>query len=51
MAIHMSLQMAPLHIGPLMEKYLWHEKASVILTSATLTANEEFDYLRNRLMR
>ena len=32
-----------------MEQYLWHEKASVILTSATLTANDEFDYLRNRL--
>ena len=32
-----------------MEKYLWHEKSSVILTSATLTANGEFDYLRNAL--
>jgi ATP-dependent DNA helicase DinG len=45
----LSLQVAPLHIGPLMEQYLWHEKASVILTSATLTANGEFDYLRSRL--
>ena len=44
-----SLHIAPLNIGPLMEKYLWHEKESVILTSATLTANGEFDYLRNRL--
>jgi len=44
-----SLHSAPLHIGPLMERYLWHEKASVILTSATLTAAGEFDYLRNRL--
>ena len=32
-----------------MEQYIWHEKTSVILTSATLTANEGFDYLRNRL--
>jgi len=32
-----------------MERYLWHEKASVILTSATLTAAGEFDYLRERL--
>jgi DNA polymerase-3 subunit epsilon/ATP-dependent DNA helicase DinG len=32
-----------------MEKYLWHEKASIILTSATLTTHGEFDYLRNRL--
>ena len=45
----MVLQIAPLHIGNLMEKYLWHEKASIILTSATLTTHGEFDYLRNRL--
>jgi ATP-dependent DNA helicase DinG len=45
----MSLNAAPLHIGPLMEKYLWNEKSSVILTSATLTAAGEFDYLRGRL--
>jgi len=45
----MVLQIAPLHIGNLMEKYLWHEKSSIILTSATLTANGEFNYLRNRL--
>ena len=32
-----------------MKKFLWNEKASVILTSATLTTNEGFDYLRNRL--
>jgi DNA polymerase-3 subunit epsilon/ATP-dependent DNA helicase DinG len=45
----LSLHAAPLHIGPLMERYLWHEKASVILTSATLTAADQFDYLRGRL--
>lgn len=45
----LTLQIAPLHIGGLMEKYLWHEKASVILTSATLTTHGEFDYLRKRL--
>jgi ATP-dependent DNA helicase DinG len=32
-----------------MQQYLWHEKESVILTSATLTTAGEFDYLRNRL--
>ena len=32
-----------------MEKFLWHEKTSVILTSATLTTAGEFDYLRGRL--
>ena len=45
----LSLNVAPLHIGSLMEKYLWHEKASVVLTSATLTAAGEFEYLRGRL--
>jgi ATP-dependent DNA helicase DinG len=48
-SFHPSLHAAPLHIGGLMERYLWHEKASVILTSATLTAAGEFDYLRGRL--
>jgi ATP-dependent DNA helicase DinG len=45
----MSLNAAPLHIGPLMQKYLWHDKSSVILTSATLTAAGEFNYLKGRL--
>ena len=45
----LALQVAPLHVGPLMERYLWHEKSSIILTSATLTTNNEFEYIRNRL--
>ena len=45
----LALHAAPLHIGPLMDHYLWREKASVILTSATLTTGGEFDYLRGRL--
>jgi ATP-dependent DNA helicase DinG len=45
----LSLQAAPLRVGPLIEKYLWHEKNSVILTSATLTAGGDFNYLRNTL--
>ncbi|MEN6409324.1 MAG: helicase C-terminal domain-containing protein [Anaerolineaceae bacterium] len=45
----LSLQVAPLMVGPMMEKYLWHQKSSMILTSATLTTNGEFDYLRSRL--
>lgn len=45
----LSLNVAPLHIGSLMERFLWHEKKSVILTSATLTAAGKFDYLRERL--
>ncbi len=44
-----SLNAAPIRVGPLVEKYLWHEKRSVILTSATLTTHGEFNYLRNTL--
>jgi DNA polymerase-3 subunit epsilon/ATP-dependent DNA helicase DinG len=36
-------------VGPLVEKHLWHEKASVVLTSATMTAHGEFQYVRNTL--
>jgi predicted DnaQ family exonuclease/DinG family helicase len=45
----LALNAAPLSVGPLVEKYLWHEKRCVILTSATLTAHGEFQYLRNTL--
>ena len=45
----LSLNFAPLHIGPIMESALWHTKECVIVTSATLTANNNFDYLRARL--
>jgi len=45
----LTLQIAPLHIGNMMEQFLWHEKSSVVLTSATLTTHGQFDYLRGRL--
>jgi DNA polymerase-3 subunit epsilon/ATP-dependent DNA helicase DinG len=45
----LTLNAAPIRVGPLVEKHLWHEKRSVILTSATLTAGGEFTYLRNSL--
>ncbi|MCC7118843.1 MAG: DEAD/DEAH box helicase family protein [Anaerolineales bacterium] len=45
----LSLNTAPLRVGPLVQKYLWHEKASVILASATMTAHGEFQYIRNTL--
>lgn len=44
-----ALNAAPVRIGPLVEKYLWHEKRSVILTSATLTTHGEFGYMRGIL--
>jgi len=46
---NLSMNFAPLHIGPLMENYLWHVKDCIVLTSATLTANNNFDYIRSRL--
>ena len=46
---YLALQTAPLHIGPLVEEYLWHAKRSVVMTSATLQTNRSFDYIRQRL--
>ncbi len=45
----LSLNAAPLHIGSLMEKHLWLQKSSIIVTSATLTAAGDFSYIRGRL--
>ncbi len=45
----LTLNTAPLRVGPLVEEHLWHQKSSVILTSATLTAAGDFTYLRNVL--
>ncbi len=45
----LSLHAAPLHVGELVEKHLWHEKNSVVLTSATLTTQHRFDYIRQVL--
>ena len=45
----LSLHSAPLHIGSLMERHLWYEKTSLVVTSATLSTGGEFDYLKERL--
>ncbi|MBT4840831.1 MAG: hypothetical protein HON91_00115, partial [Anaerolineae bacterium] len=45
----LTLQAAPLHVGGLIEKHIWHKKESVILTSATLTTHGTFDYMKNAL--
>jgi ATP-dependent DNA helicase DinG len=45
----LALNAAPVRVGPHVEQYLWHEKRSVILTSATLTAHGEFGYMRGTL--
>lgn len=45
----LSLHMAPLHVGQMIDQYLWRDKHSVIMTSATLQTNNSFDYVRERL--
>lgn len=45
----MSLHAAPLHVGSLIEKFLWQPLEAVVLTSATLRANGSFDFIRDRL--
>lgn len=45
----LTLHAAPLEVGPLVERHLWHEKEAVVMTSATLTTGGEFDFIRRRL--
>lgn len=45
----LSLHVAPLNVGPLLEQHLWRNKEAVIVTSATLTAAGDFDYIKKRL--
>jgi ATP-dependent DNA helicase DinG len=45
----LRLHIAPLHVGPMMEKYLTEEKESIILTSATLRTQANFDHIKERL--
>jgi DNA polymerase-3 subunit epsilon/ATP-dependent DNA helicase DinG len=44
-----SLHAAPLHVGPLVQQHLFMPKECVILTSATLRTEGEFDFIRERL--
>ena len=44
-----TLHAAPLHVGGLVEKHLFNAKESVILTSATLAADNSFEFIRDRL--
>jgi ATP-dependent DNA helicase DinG len=52
----LSLHAAPLHVGPLVEEYIFHAKETVILTSATMRTapafgdeSPTFNYIRQRL--
>jgi Rad3-related DNA helicase len=44
-----ALRAAPIDVGPLLAEALYREAKTVVLTSATLTVDQSFDYLRRRL--
>jgi ATP-dependent DNA helicase DinG len=44
-----GLFMAPIDVGPLLDKQLFSKKRSIILTSATLTVKQRFDHVTQRL--
>jgi ATP-dependent DNA helicase DinG len=46
---YLAINSAPLHVGGLVNQYLWSAKKSVVMTSATLQVNGSFDYLNERL--
>jgi DNA polymerase-3 subunit epsilon/ATP-dependent DNA helicase DinG len=45
----LSLHVAPLFVGSLVEEHLFHKKRSVVMTSATLRVSDSYDFLRDRL--
>ena len=47
--LSITLYSAPLNVGPQLEERLFSRKASVILTSATLAAQGNFEYFRERV--
>ncbi len=44
-----SLHSAPLHVGDLIDQYIWRAKRAVILTSATLQTAGSFAFIKDRL--
>jgi DNA polymerase-3 subunit epsilon/ATP-dependent DNA helicase DinG len=44
-----SLRAAPLHVGQLLNDRLFSQMKTLVLTSATLTSDGSFDYLKERL--
>lgn len=45
---HFSIHSAPIQVGPLIDKYLWSAKQTVIMVSTALRAGGSFAYIRNR---
>ena len=48
-AENLRIHISPLHVGPLMEEFLNQRKESIILTSATLRTQGNFDHIKERL--
>ena len=46
---NISLHVAPLYVGDLLQKQLFAGKDAVVLTSATLRVGKSFDYIKTRL--
>lgn len=46
---NMTLHAAPLHVAPLLQSKLFSQKECIILTSATLRAGDDFDFIKERL--
>ncbi len=44
-----TLHCAPLHVGELLDRYLFQTKRTTVLTSATLSTDGDFAYVRERL--
>lgn len=45
----LGIKAAPLLVNEHLQNTLFHDKASIVLTSATLTIEKRFDYIRNQL--
>lgn len=45
----LSINTAPLHVGPMISETLWNQRNSVILTSATLRTNGSFEHIQDRV--
>ncbi len=48
-ADYISLHTAPLQVGSILERSIWNQKASAIVTSATLQVNGSFEFIQQRL--
>lgn len=44
-----SIHTAPLDVGPLVQRHLWYQKDTIVMTSATLRTDGTFDFLREQL--